>query len=275
MKIIPQDQLKNYSLCTNVIDTHISKWKNGDYFERFKKIHRPFSGLFFILSDIEIVYVEQDRCGVPIRKVHCKKGDILYIPPNILYHALFACKSNARETDTFTINFDLYDSLGNHIQLDERIILLNNKVNPYMIEDLFNIHKCSRNPVICNKLRINSLFFSILYYATRGDNKTSSAIKAAVHAIENEYNRNEKMEKYSHMCNMSLTYFYQEFHSYTGMSPTKYRNHIRINVAKSDIHNTNMSMKEIALKVGFNDEFYFSRLFKAITGMTPKQFKQE
>ena len=156
-------------------------------------------------------------------------------------------------------------------------MLLNNKVNSYMTEDLLSIHRITRNPVACNKLRINALFFSILYYATknRGESKNADAIKIAVNAIENDYHKNEKIEKYAQMCGMSPTYFYQEFRTCTGMSPTKYRNHIRINVAKSDIYNTDMTMKEIARKVGFDDEFYFSRLFKAITGMSPKKFKQE
>ena len=74
---------------------------------------------------------------------------------------------------------------------------------------------------------------------------------------------------------MSISCFYQEFRSYAGMSPTKYRNSIRINVAKSDLLNTNMTVKEIAEKVGFDDAFYFSRIFRSITGTSPKAFRDE
>jgi AraC-like DNA-binding protein len=100
-------------------------------------------------------------------------------------------------------------------------------------------------------------------------------IKRAVQAIENEWNLNEKMEKYAALCNMSPSYFYREFREYAGMSPAKYRNYIRINVAKSDLLNTNMTVKEIAEKVGFDDALYFSRIFSSITGMSPTAFKRE
>ena len=146
-----------------------------------------------------------------------------------------------------------------------------------MIEDLINIHKSSTNPIANDRLRVNSLYFSILYYATRVrlDGNRSNVIRKAVQAIESEWNRNEKMEKYAALCNMSSSRFYQEFREYAGMSPTKYRNHIRINIAKSDLLNTNMKIKEIAEKVGFDDAFYFSRIFRNITGMSPNKFKKE
>lgn len=82
MKIIRPDNLKEFSLCVNVIDTHLSEWKNGDRFDKFRKLRRPFSALFFILSDLESVYREIDENGTEIRKIHCQKGDILYIPEN-------------------------------------------------------------------------------------------------------------------------------------------------------------------------------------------------
>ena len=275
MKIIPPQALKQHSLCADIIDTHITEWQEGDRFERFKKRYRPFSGLLFILSDMEMIYKELDEHGHIISQTTAKKGDILYIPKNVRYDIKFYLKHGQRR-DTYTVNFNLYTLHGNEVLFGERIFLLDNKVNPFMTEDLMNLHKRFHNPIACDKLHISSLFFSILYYATKtkGESKASDAIKLAVDAIEKEYNKNERIEKYAQMCHMSPTYFYQEFRALTGMSPIQYRNHIRINVAKSDIHNTDMTIKEIAVKVGISDEFYFSRLFKRITGISPKQFKQ-
>lgn len=146
-----------------------------------------------------------------------------------------------------------------------------------MNEDLINIHRVSTNHLDRDRTRINSLYFSILYYATRVQLKSSQSevIKKAVQAIENEWNLNEKVEKYAALCNMSPSYFYQEFRKTTGMSPAKYRNHIRINVAKSDLINTDMTVKKISEKVGFDDVFYFSRIFKSITGTSPTVFRND
>lgn len=277
MKIIEPENLKKHNLRVEVIDTYISEWKNGDLFSKYKKIKRPFSALFFVWSDMEIDYIETRENGDKITKIHAKRGDILYIPSEVLYHSIFHVPKDKALSSTVTINFRLFDSNQEEVLLNNHIVLLNNKVNRHMNEDLENIHKCTTNPIEHDRTRINYLYFSILYYATRVrlSSSNSEAIKKAVQAIENEWNLNEKMEKYAALCNMSPSYFYQEFRKLTGMSPAKYRNHIRINVAKSDLLNTDMTIKRIAEKVGFDDVFYFSRIFRNITGMSPTAFKNE
>ncbi|KFF19031.1 AraC family transcriptional regulator [Chryseobacterium piperi] len=45
--------------------------------------------------------------------------------------------------------------------------------------------------------------------------------------------------------------------------------------AKKQIHLTRKSIKEIALELNFNDEFYFSKYFKKYTGVSPTQFRKE
>lgn len=277
MKIINPEQLKNHNLRADVIDTHISEWKTGDKFYKYKKTKRPFSALFFVVSDMEIDYIELCENGEEFRKIHAKKGDILYIPTNVFYHCVFEIPKDTLQSSTATINFRLFDTDGEEILLDHHIILLNNRVNRYMNEDLLNIHRCTWDPIANDRLRINSLYFSILHYATRGHigSGETDVIKKAVQAIENEWNKNEKIEKYAALCNMSPSYFYQEFQKFAGMSPAKYRNNIRINIAKSDLLNTDMTVKEIAEKLGFDDVFYFSRLFRNITGMSPKAFKND
>ena len=277
MKTIKPENLKNQSLRAEVIDTYVSEWRRGDHFNKYQKTKRPFSALFFVLSDMELSYIELSENGEKLRKIHAKEGDILYIPSHVLYYSIFRIPEDASSSSTFTLNFRLFDPFGEEILLDEHIILLKNQVNRYMSEDLMNLHKCLNNPISHDKLRINSIYFSILYYATRvrtSVNQTQ-AIKKAVQAIENEWNQNEKMEKYAAMCNMSPSYFYREFREYAGMSPAKYRNYIRINVAKSDLLNTNMTVKEIAEKVGFDDALYFSRIFRHITGTSPLSFKKD
>ncbi len=271
MKLIAPDQLKHHSLCAELIDTHFTEWKDGERFELYRKRPRSFSGLLFVVSDVETVCTELDENGAVVRRISAKKGDILYLPKDIIYHSVFYCE----KTHTCTLNFNLYDITGDDVLLDNHILLLNNKVNPFMTQDLENIHRIFHNPIASDKLNLNSLFFSILYYATRrrGESKVAPLIKLAVQAIENEYDQNKPIETYAQLCNLSPTYFYREFRAYAGMTPIEYRNSLRINVAKSDLHNTEMTIKEIAQKVGIYDEFYFSRLFKRITGMSPKKFK--
>jgi YesN/AraC family two-component response regulator len=45
-------------------------------------------------------------------------------------------------------------------------------------------------------------------------------------------------------------------------------------LAKSLLQNTSLSAKEIAFRLGFSDEHYFSNFFKKRTGMRPVEYKK-
>lgn len=58
-----------------------------------------------------------------------------------------------------------------------------------------------------------------------------------------------------------------------GTTPYNYLLDIRIITAKHMLAETDMSVKEIAFKLGYADEHYFSYLFKQKTGQTPTTYK--
>jgi AraC-like DNA-binding protein len=62
------------------------------------------------------------------------------------------------------------------------------------------------------------------------------------------------------------------FKAYTGMTPYQYCIHAKINRAKEILSSGESSVKEIAWQVGFDDQYYFSRLFKKKTGSSPSQW---
>jgi AraC-like DNA-binding protein len=59
------------------------------------------------------------------------------------------------------------------------------------------------------------------------------------------------------------------FKRYTGLPPYHYFLHMKINKAKHLLRDGQFSIKEIAYRLGFGSEFYFSRLFKRKTGASP------
>jgi AraC-like DNA-binding protein len=59
-----------------------------------------------------------------------------------------------------------------------------------------------------------------------------------------------------------------------GVSPSVFIKKATVAEAKRLIANTNLSMAEIALKLGFANGSYFCRLFKSEMGVTPTQFKR-
>jgi AraC-like DNA-binding protein len=63
--------------------------------------------------------------------------------------------------------------------------------------------------------------------------------------------------------------FYEVFKSYTGMTPYQYFINLKINRAKELLGLDGASVKEAASRLGFDDPYYFSRLFRKKTGLSP------
>lgn len=59
-----------------------------------------------------------------------------------------------------------------------------------------------------------------------------------------------------------------------GITPYQYVLSKKIGIAKNLLKNTNMSIREIAQRLGFADEYYFSNIFKQKTGMRPSNYKK-
>jgi transcriptional regulator GlxA family with amidase domain len=64
------------------------------------------------------------------------------------------------------------------------------------------------------------------------------------------------------------------FKDYIGISPIKYLIEYRIKVAQKMLTDTKLTIKEIAEKTGFIDQFYFSKCFKNYCGVTPSKFRE-
>lgn len=76
------------------------------------------------------------------------------------------------------------------------------------------------------------------------------------------------------MVNMSSSYFSQCFKEIVGQTYTDYLREIRMQRARQYLRNTTKTIQWIAEQVGYNDEKYFSRLFREQVGMLPSEYRQ-
>jgi YesN/AraC family two-component response regulator len=74
--------------------------------------------------------------------------------------------------------------------------------------------------------------------------------------------------------NISASYLYKLFRKHEGCSFNEYLTRRRIGAAKRLIEESpKMPLKQVAQYVGYQDQFYFSRVFKAITGVPPSEYR--
>ncbi|MFS0782059.1 helix-turn-helix transcriptional regulator [Bacillus sp. 1P06AnD] len=65
------------------------------------------------------------------------------------------------------------------------------------------------------------------------------------------------------------------FEKITGLTPIKYLTKYRISKAKELLAVSELSISDISEAIGYQDSFYFSRVFKELTNMSPSQYRKE
>ncbi|MBP3359350.1 MAG: helix-turn-helix transcriptional regulator [Clostridia bacterium] len=75
--------------------------------------------------------------------------------------------------------------------------------------------------------------------------------------------------------NLSRGYFSKYFHQISGMTFTHYLNTIRVGAAVEKLSEGKMSITEVSISCGFGTIRNFNRIFKELTGYTPKQLPSD
>jgi len=75
------------------------------------------------------------------------------------------------------------------------------------------------------------------------------------------------------LANLSESHYRALFKRQTGYGPVDYFIRLRMHKACQLLDTSNLSIKEIAIAVGYDDPFYFSRAFKTVYEMAPTQYR--
>ncbi|WNR46821.1 AraC family transcriptional regulator [Paenibacillus roseipurpureus] len=83
-----------------------------------------------------------------------------------------------------------------------------------------------------------------------------------------------RIEDLLQLSGWSRTTFFSRFRTLTGLSPTDYLLKLKLASARVFLETTSLSLKEIAVKLQFYDEFHFSKLFKKAFGQSPSTYRK-
>ncbi|WPR70122.1 AraC family transcriptional regulator [Flavobacterium sp. NG2] len=115
-----------------------------------------------------------------------------------------------------------------------------------------------------------------LYNIKQGGNNIedlNSMISKAKSLMYKNIKQSIDLEKMATELGVSYSKFRIDFKTQTGVSPLQYYLLLKIEKSKELLLNSNKNQKEIAYELGFESDFYFNRLFKQKTGLTPGQFR--
>lgn len=103
----------------------------------------------------------------------------------------------------------------------------------------------------------------------------NSLVNQAIDYIKKNYDKDISIVTLSDQLNISSVYLSQLFKKETGTSPLKFIIEYRIEQAKYLLIKSDEPINNIAIRVGFWEQKYFSRSFKKLTGLTPTQYRKQ
>ena len=102
----------------------------------------------------------------------------------------------------------------------------------------------------------------------------SPLIARSLRYIKSNYTRKIKLTDISNELHVNPTYFSALFSQEMGRPFTDYILELRIGKAKDLLRNTNMDIVDISGASGFENQSYFTKIFRKRTGQTPRQYRQ-
>lgn len=148
----------------------------------------------------------------------------------------------------------------------EKNLEINNSINGWYD----NLLKCETLGQL--QERINNIFREIID-EINGTNDVSQLIKMAIQYIKEKYDQDINLDVIARSIYITPGYLSLLFKQETGINFLDYLHKYRIQKAKELLHDNTLKIYNVSNLVGYNNEKYFSQVFKNYTGLTPKQYK--
>jgi AraC-like DNA-binding protein len=122
--------------------------------------------------------------------------------------------------------------------------------------------------------RVLTLIAEIIAHERRTVQHSSSEslVERAKFMMEENIYREVTLDGFGEMLGVSTSHLNSVFKSYTSMTPYQYFISIKIRKAKELLEMGTLPIKEVAYRLGFEDQYYFSRLFRKKAGIAPSRW---
>lgn len=160
--------------------------------------------------------------------------------------------------------------LAYHIPYDENRIKL--------FEQTYSILDHSFNDKEMEITNFNLLHFisSFIYYKEANPAiYNTDSISNSIAFMKQNINDKFGIEDLANQQSISVSHYSRSFKQKTGSSPINYFNQLKIQKSCQYLYFTDRSIKEICTELGFDDQYYFSRLFRNVIGMSPSVYRKQ
>lgn len=100
-------------------------------------------------------------------------------------------------------------------------------------------------------------------------------IREAMNYIEQNFHRDITVHDIADFCNLNRSYFGKVFKDAIGRTPQEFLIEYRMRKSTELLNYTDMSIRDIGIAVGYPNQLHFSRAFKKVYGLSPRNWKNE
>lgn len=111
----------------------------------------------------------------------------------------------------------------------------------------------------------------VIYYSEITDNYTLNRILKHIHMNIESY---ISLQTISEELKLSKPYISLAFKEHMGVTVMNYITNLKINRAKTILTTSTQSILEISQLLGFHDSSHFCKVFKTVTGVTPREYRK-
>ncbi len=193
----------------------------------------------------------------------------------ILLHPMLICTSPGIDRDY--VSPFISDNSIPHILLDKKT-----DWQKGILDDIKKMYYYKDNPFA--RLYIQNLFYHIWILFTENamrvrqrsnQAQSLSALKDMLSYIQKHYTEKVALEDIAKAGNISKSTCFVIFRKYLCDTPTNYLINYRLNKAQALLTETDISVSETALSVGFNSISYFTETFRKVYGCSPGEYRRK
>lgn len=267
---------------------------------RHKKVSSPYSRLYYIVEGTGQIYFHKQKRRCLLRPgmmylIPCFTLVDLYCPDTFLHYYIHftACTQNGFDLLTL-LDCTCEEPAGPHgisrrhfdrlCQLNPGRELFERDANkPIYKSTLERALLLDQDRSVAHTMESNGLLRMLLApflymnapesvsHTVEGLNRFGSVIKYIQYHLTDELT----LPVLAEVAGLHPTYFSNLFTRYMGISPIQYIHRLRIEKAQVMLLSSHDNLDTVAHNAGFEDAFYFSRVFKRIVGVPPGKYRRQ
>ncbi|MBC5995556.1 AraC family transcriptional regulator [Romboutsia ilealis] len=226
-----------------------------------------------------------DCCSVPIKLINYEFEDLCKIGYTDFFDRIYPLediKINIKNCKDELINTHI--QLKNDINYKVIDICKYNKkigyfiIGPFRTNHITNLinKDITYKPLTCSNYLCNlilNIYEDKLKNQDAPNTIMSPYIRKAIGYIHHHYQDEISIDSICEKLDINKCYFCSLFKKYTGHTFSYFLNNFRVEKSKELLAKTDLSLLEVAFSVGFNNQTYYSIIFKKFTNQTPSQYR--